>query len=70
MMEFNPDAERHPCMRCEYGRVWTEGGKPAGNFCTHPDITSQRGLRYGLYFATKRLHKRCPRKEEKEVQQA
>lgn len=61
MTDFNPDAAKHPCMKCVHtGGIWKEGGKTAGNVCKHPDITAQRGLFYGLFFTCKRPHKRCP----------
>ena len=61
---FNPDARRHPCMSCQYGGVWTEQLKPAGNYCKHPEILNQRGLAQGRYHSLKRVPAWCPKRKD------
>lgn len=62
--EINPRAESHPCMKCECGGIWTEMGNPAGNFCKHPLITSQRGRMLGRYHSNLTTPKWCPKGQE------
>lgn len=59
-MGFNGQAESHPCMMCEYGKMWTEQNKPAGNVCTHPEICKRKGLYYGRYHTKNRIPEWCP----------
>lgn len=63
MSGFNAMAEKHPCMACEYGRIWTEMGKAAGNVCKHPEIIRGPGLYYGRYHSLKNVPTWCPIKE-------
>lgn len=63
MPDFNPAAARHPCMSCEYGGMWKEAGKPAGNYCMHPKIMAKKGLALGRYHSLKRIPTWCPGKE-------
>lgn len=67
-MDFNPKAEKHPCMKCEHGGTWTEKGGMAGNICKHPEITRQHGLFYGKFHTLKIIPKWCPLKEKEALQ--
>lgn len=63
-MDFNPQADQHPCTKCAHGGVWTEMGSIAGNVCKHPKITNQKGLFYGRFHTLKTVPKWCPLKEQ------